>query len=160
MLKKLLVVFCIVLCCSKFAFANTITLQWQANTDLPIGGYKVHRGTASGQYDNVIDVGDVTEYITVDLPQGKTYFFVLTAYRPTPDNNIESGYSDEASKRISYGTPNNPTGLKLILTTASANIDVYNNTGRVGFIPIKSVSLSPLGNKRYGLAAEFIEIYN
>ncbi len=158
MLKKLLVVFCIVLCCSKFALADPVKLVWDANTDLPIGGYKLHMGTASGEYNDIIDVGDVTEYTTADLPQGKTYFFALSAYRPAPDNHIESGYSEEASKRIPYSIPENPTGLKLVLSTVGSNIDVYNNTRRVGFIPYKSVSLTSIGKKKYKLVAIYRDL--
>ncbi len=149
MFKKLLVVFCIILCCSKFALADPVSLIWSANTDLPIGGYKVHIGTASGQYDNIVDVGDVTQYTTEDLPQGETYYFAVSAYRPAPDTDIESGYSLEVFKRIPYGTPNNPTGLELVLDETSADIGVFLNKEKVGYISQESVNLFPIGFKEY-----------
>jgi hypothetical protein len=40
--------------------AQTVTLEWDANTELDLAGYSVYYGTASGVYSDRIDVGNVT----------------------------------------------------------------------------------------------------
>ena len=73
---------------------GTIKLAWDSNTDPDVAGYKIHYGTATGTYDHVIDVGNVTAYNLTGLRQGQTYFIVVTAYNTS---NQESDYSNEIS---------------------------------------------------------------
>lgn len=73
---------------------GTIKLAWDSNTDADVAGYKIHYGTATGTYDHVIDVGNVTAYHLTGLKQGQTYFIVVTAYNTS---NQESDYSNEVS---------------------------------------------------------------
>ncbi|MCK5591826.1 MAG: hypothetical protein KAI72_07710, partial [Candidatus Pacebacteria bacterium] len=56
-------------------------------------GYNVYYGTASGNYDAQVDVGDVASYTVGSLTNGTAYFFVVTAY----DATEESGSSNEQS---------------------------------------------------------------
>ena len=72
--------------------AHAERLVWDANAEPEVIGYKVHRGLSSGQYNTVVDVGNVTEYQLVGLDPTKTYYFAVTAYSATQ----ESGYSNEA----------------------------------------------------------------
>ncbi len=60
-------------------------------------GYKIYYGTSSGNYANVIDVGDVTS-ISIDalsLDKGKSYYLAITAYD-------ESGNESEFSREFTY----------------------------------------------------------
>lgn len=82
---------------------NTATLTWDSPTTNADGtpltdlvGYKIYYGTTSGNYTEVIAVGNVTTYKVEGLQPG-TYYFALTAY-DTSGN--ESGYSNEVSKTI------------------------------------------------------------
>ncbi len=82
---------------------NTATLTWDAPTTnadgtplTDLAGYKVYYGTTSGNYTDVIDVGNVTTYKVEGLQPG-TYYFAVTAY-DTSGN--ESNYSNEVSKII------------------------------------------------------------
>ncbi len=84
---------------------GTATLSWTAptentdNTPLEdLAGFKIHYGTASGNYSEVIDVNDpgLTEYVVENLGQG-TWYFVVTAYNSL---GIESAPSEEVSKTI------------------------------------------------------------
>lgn len=80
------------------AWADTATLTWPAPTDPSVTGFKVYRGTVSGQYGTPVDVGKVTTY-TVTLPTltvDQTYFFAITDYNAAG----ESGKSNEVSKLI------------------------------------------------------------
>jgi len=100
-----------------YVSAGEVTLQWDANTEPDLAGYKIYYGSSTGVYDGTlaivdgmskpspIDVGNVTT-VTIDLPNG-TWFFVATAY----DNEVpslESDYSNEVFKRISNGAPAAP----------------------------------------------------
>lgn len=69
-----------------------IALIWAANTEDNLAGYKIYYGTYRGQYDSCIDVGNQTNYIVTDLENGKTYYFVITAYNTDGE---EGGYSTE-----------------------------------------------------------------
>jgi PKD repeat protein len=83
-------------------YAGTATLSWDpptTNVDgsplTGLSGYKVYYGTASGNYTQTINVGNVTAYIAANLTDGLTYYFTVTA-SDTLGN--ESGYSNEVSK--------------------------------------------------------------
>ncbi|MDR4499305.1 MAG: Ig-like domain-containing protein [Candidatus Scalindua sp.] len=70
------------------------TLIWDPNTESNLGGYKVHYGVSSGNYDSVVNVGNQTQFILPDFEIGATYYFAVTAY-DTSDN--ESSFSNEAT---------------------------------------------------------------
>ena len=83
----------IVMLCRQLAFpADPVTLQWDANTEPDLKGYKIYYGTSSRNYTHSVDVGNVTTYQLTDLTEDQTYYIAVTAY-DTDDN--ESGYSNE-----------------------------------------------------------------
>ena len=82
---------------------NSATLTWDAPTTnadgtplTDLAGYKIYYGTTSGNYTEVIDVGNVTTSKVEGLNPG-TYYFAVTAYK---NSRNESGYSNEVSKII------------------------------------------------------------
>jgi len=79
----------------QHAFATGVRISWQPGTG-DVAGYKVYYGKASGDYDNVIDVGNVTTVDIGDL-EYTNYFFAITAYNPSGE---ESGYSEEMQASI------------------------------------------------------------
>jgi len=96
------------------AFGETITLAWDANQESDLKGYILYYGTASRNYSNNIDVGNVTQYTTPDLQDGVTYYFAVTAYN---DADQESDYSVELPHTIGHSNdspttpvaPNSPS---------------------------------------------------
>ena len=112
-MKKLLTILAI-LAIAGIAQAATINVSWNPNTEPDLAGYKLYHGTASGQYGEPVDVGNVTGHVMEITPQhGATYYFALTAY-DTSGN--ESGYSAEATCFIPDGVkPEKPTGLRAII---------------------------------------------
>ena len=113
MINKIMLIVIIMLL-PAIAFAATIQVNWNPNTEEDLAGYRLYVGTASGQYGEPVDVGNVTEHVMEITPQhGATYYFALTAY-DTSGN--ESGYSAEASCFVPDGrAPEKPTGLKAII---------------------------------------------
>ena len=80
------------------ASAFNATLEWDANTETDLAGYKTYYGPGSRTYTNIVDVGNVTSNRLFALTPGATYFFAVTAYNTSGD---ESDFSDE----IAYTVP-------------------------------------------------------
>ncbi|MCK4987933.1 MAG: fibronectin type III domain-containing protein, partial [Desulfobacterales bacterium] len=76
------------------AYAASVELEWDPNTEPELAGYKIYWGTSSGNYGSSKDVGKTTIYTISGLDEGKTYYFAATAY---DGSNNESGYSNQVS---------------------------------------------------------------
>ena len=102
--------------------AAQVTLTWDpptTNTDgttlTDLAGYKVHYGTASGNYTTVIDAANVTSYTVTSLATNVTYYFAATAYDTSGD---ESGYSNEVLKTIADTSDTTPPVISGITTSS------------------------------------------
>jgi Fibronectin type III domain len=85
--------------------STSVTLGWmpptQNSNGTPItdlAGYKIHYGTASQDYTQVVAVNNpsLSRYVVDSLPSG-TYFFAITAYN---SQGIESALSGEVSTTL------------------------------------------------------------
>ncbi len=83
------------------AIAAQVTLAWNPNTESDLAGYRIHCGTASGNYSVHTDVHNVTTYIITGLTEGQTYYFAATAYDKSGN---ESGYSNQAIYTVPTAT--------------------------------------------------------
>lgn len=117
--------------------AANVTLEWDANSEPDIAGYKVYYGLKSRNYMTIIDIGNFTTCVVSDLDSGQTYFFAATAYNT---DGYESDYSNEVSYSGYTGTfENKPTsdnsgsdqtvGTDVIVTTDSSVATAYNIDG-------------------------------
>ena len=79
------------------ATSNSATLQWVANQEPDLAGYRIYHGTTSGTYGNSQNVGNSTTYQYTNLESNKTHYFSVTAY-DTSGN--ESSPSPEVSKAL------------------------------------------------------------
>jgi len=77
--------------------SSSATLQWAANSESDLAGYRVYQGTTSGSYGPAVDIGNTTVYTAQNLDSGLTYYFAVTAH-DTSGN--ESPPSDEVSHYI------------------------------------------------------------
>lgn len=57
----------------------TVTLQWDANPEPDIEGYKIHYGPLRFQPSTTVDVGKITS-TTINIPANRVTYFVVTAY--------------------------------------------------------------------------------
>ena len=96
--------------------------SWLPNTESDLAGYKIHYGTASGQYEHVADCGlpetvnGRVTYTIPNIPDDLTYF-AATAY---DSQDHESDYSNE----ISYDpVPSPPRDFKAI--TVNVTVEVH-----------------------------------
>ncbi len=80
---------------SSLAFGEgSVSLTWDRSAGTNIAGYRIHYGTTSHTYSNVIEAGTSTNATVSGLINGATYYFAATAY---DTSNLESDYSTEVS---------------------------------------------------------------
>jgi len=78
------------------------SLAWSANAETNIVGYRIHYGTASGQYSSSVQVGKVTGYTVSALARATTYYFAVSAINAA---GLESQLSAEISGTTSSAEP-------------------------------------------------------
>jgi hypothetical protein len=85
--------------------SSVVTLAWVAPTENSNGtpltnlaGYKIHYGTASQDYTQVVSVSNpsLSRYVLDSLPSG-TYFFAITAFNA---QGVESPLSGEITAKL------------------------------------------------------------
>ncbi|WKZ32642.1 MAG: hypothetical protein QY316_12120 [Thermodesulfobacteriota bacterium] len=57
-----------------------------------IGGYRVHYGAESGNYNTIVDVGGATSLTIEDIPSDSDMYVAVTIY---DTEGLESNFSDE-----------------------------------------------------------------
>jgi hypothetical protein len=87
--------------------ATSLQVNWNANTDADLAGYKVYSGTQSGTYGSPVDVHNVTSYQIDNITSGSTYYVAVSAY-DTSGN--ESTRSTETNVCIPVPDTTPPTG--------------------------------------------------
>lgn len=111
-------VLCAILLSPLLALADSAQLDWTANIELDLAGYKVYESTTSGSYlaPPVATLGKVNAYtrlmptVTVDTK----FFYTVSAY---DSGGLESGKSNEVSK-VALALPGAP-----VLTVVSKTVN-------------------------------------
>jgi hypothetical protein len=88
-------------------FAASLQVNWNANNEEDLAGYKVYYGTNPGSYAQTVDVGNSTTYTISSAQAGFTYYVAVSAY-DTADN--ESALSAQQSAYIPVPDTTPPTG--------------------------------------------------
>ena len=125
-LKRVLSTTTVLISAAQIAYGGSLNLEWNANGESDLDGYKVYYGTSPGSYGSPRDVGDVTEYELTGLVEGVRYYIAITAY-DTSEN--ESEMSDEES-----GVPpdtQDPT-VAITIPTASSSYGTSSSTVTLG----------------------------
>jgi fibronectin type 3 domain-containing protein len=86
-------------------FAQSVTLQWDPNSESNLAGYNLYRSTTSGSGYVKLNGGLITRarYADSTINYDKTYYYVCTAVNTS---GLESGYSNQVS--FSIPAPNSP----------------------------------------------------
>jgi hypothetical protein len=79
---------------------KSVTLAWGASPS-SVAGYKIYSGGQSGEYTNVLTLGNVTTATITNLSPDMTYYFSSTAY---DGSGLESLFSNEVLYSISAQT--------------------------------------------------------
>lgn len=88
------------------AAGQIVTVEWTPSPAYGVTGYNVFYGGASGDYTNMINVGNVTNASISGLAAGMTFYFAATAYD-------ELGYESPYSSEVSYIVPTPLATLQL-----------------------------------------------
>ena len=100
-----------------------VTFAWDPNTEQDLAGYKIYYATSSNNYTLSVDVGKNTTYTLSGLENGKTYYFVSTAYDT-------EGYESDFSNKLSFTTPpdctysNSPTNQSFDTSDRSKTVNM------------------------------------
>jgi hypothetical protein len=89
--------------------SNRIDLSWTASPKAGVTGYNVKRGMATGEYTITIPVMTALSYSDVDVIDGMTYFYVVTAL-------FSSNESDPTNEVM---VTSGDTGLTSLVTPGS-----------------------------------------
>ncbi len=79
-------------------FLSQVTLSWDPNSEDDLAGYKLHYGTSSGGYNQVVDAGNQAFCTVSGLTSGLTYYISVTSYD-------SSGNESTNSNEIIYTAP-------------------------------------------------------
>ncbi len=79
------------------ATSNSKTLEWAANQESDLAGYRVYHGTTSGNYGSPANAGKTNTYQYPNLESDKTHYFSITAY---DSSGNESAPSPEVSSFV------------------------------------------------------------
>ncbi|KAA0890557.1 hypothetical protein ET418_12725 [Oryzomonas rubra] len=120
-------------------FASSIVLQWDADTDPSVTGYKVYyqadsatqpfQGTGATQGAAPLDVQSLTTATITGLDPAHAYYFAVAAYNAS---GVESSYSNIAT--VPELTPptvslSSPTASTTVSGTVSVNASASDNVG-------------------------------
>jgi len=110
---------------AQSATSDSATLQWTANQEANLAGYRIYRGTNPGVYGVPTTVGKITTYQYTNLLTDKTHYFTITAFDASGNESLPS---PEVKKYItnsfnSSGPPPPPGGgAPVTAWTAAAQI--------------------------------------
>lgn len=99
------------------AHAADLNFEWTPNTEA-ITGYKIHYGTESGNYTEVVDVGlpattdGKVRGTVLGIPENVPYYFSATAY----NHDQESPYSDEVAYTATWSVPVKVGGFMITIS--------------------------------------------
>jgi hypothetical protein len=95
--KRTKIIALFLLFCCTMTTLQAITLQWDANRETDLAGYKVYYGETNSSYV-VVNAGKTNSITLNSLAPGKTYNFYVTAYNT-------AGLESNPSQAISYTVP-------------------------------------------------------
>ncbi len=143
-------------------------LHWspvESTSECIIAGYKVHYGTASGQYTQEIDVGNVTAYDLdlLALVPTQTYFFAVNAYSTTNQEGPLSApvsYQDNLPNIVAYPSLDH-AGNTIDVTFNESNMQGADIKGNYEFSPTLIFDTPAIArtDKTYRLFMNYIPEY-
>lgn len=82
---------------------TSATLQWAANVEPDLAGYRIYHGTTPGVYGNPRSVGNTTTYQFSNLASEATHYFTITAFDTSGNESLPSPEVNKHIKGISDG---------------------------------------------------------
>ena len=120
--------------CFVFQTVSASNLKWEAVPDDDLAGYVIYRGTESGNYTAVIDVGDVQQYSMTDLQEGVAYFLSVVSYDAWGNESDKSDEINYTVNDISTGVDFEDTaGQPLEFSLGSNYPNPFNPETNIGY---------------------------
>jgi hypothetical protein len=117
------------------AFADNISLAWDANPEA-VSGYKVHVGVQPGTYSQHFDAGLATTFTFTGASPGQRYCFAVSAYSTAgdgPNSNEVCGYSNAPPTLANPGNQSSTVGQAISLQLTGSDPEAkpltYSATG-------------------------------
>jgi hypothetical protein len=110
----------------QLASADTITLQWDLNSEPEVTGYFLYVGTQSGVYSQTIDVQNTNTYAFASAVPGQRYYFAVAAHAGSavsPLSNEVSGISNSYPVLTNPGNQTGHVGQAVSLTLVATEPD-------------------------------------
>ena len=97
------------------AFASTVSLQWDANTDSNLAGYRVYYDTQpTPPFKIMLPIAKGTTTVTIPaLDPSKAYYFAVTAYNTAA---MESVYSNIVWTPAFPTPPTNVRAISILIS--------------------------------------------
>jgi len=89
-LTLLAIAACPVVAVAAVTPSSTVSLEWDANPEPDVVGYKVYFGTEPQKYDAVIDVPGATRTELPEITLGSTYYLAVSAYNAAGEESPRS----------------------------------------------------------------------
>jgi hypothetical protein len=118
-LTLLLLVFLLIFGSAIEVSAVNVKLAWDPSSDSLVTGYRLYYGTSSGNYTNVIDAGNRTDYTVTGLDAGTTYNFAATAYTSAGDESTFSNVTSFTTPGTSSASAGESGGGGCFIATAA-----------------------------------------
>lgn len=116
MIKRIFYCLFVLVLTVSSASAARVSLAWDSNGDNSTGGYLLHYGLSSGNYQHFVDAGLDTSIEVANLNRGQTYYFAATAYDSSGE--LRSAYSNEVVFTVPDGSdseaPSAPASVNLV----------------------------------------------
>lgn len=130
------------------AFSTSVLLQWDANTETDLAGYKVFYATSSTALSTSVpvDVKNVVTYTIGNLDQNKPYSFAVKAYNTA---GMESAFSnivtipEQAPPVVTLGEISLLNNILTVDATVTDNVGVAKVEFFVNGKPVSTTTAAP-----------------
>jgi fibronectin type 3 domain-containing protein len=127
-LVRTLLAFIFISTFSTAAWANSVSIGWNANSESDLTGYNVYRSSSSGSGYARINSSliQTTSYQDYNVTAGQTCYYVVTAMNT---RGQESRYSNEVKAVVGCGYTISPTSRQHASTSGTGSISVTTSSG-------------------------------
>jgi len=125
-LRAVIITACLVAASVRTAAADSLTVQWDLNTEPEVTGYVVHVGSQPGAYTQTFDVGNTDTFTLNTAVAGQRYCFAVTAQAGAQSSGFSNevcGYSNMYPTLQALSNQSTVAGTSLFMQLVGADPD-------------------------------------